>query len=170
MSPYLKNESDFDMSHEPLAIANKILGIAAERGVTLTIMQLIKLVYFAHGWTLALLDKPLVNDEPQAWQHGPVYPSIYNEFRGSGSRSIERTAKNPWSGTDYETTLSDDEQSVLEQVVAAYGKIHAFELSSRTHQHGTPWDEVYQGGEGKFQPIGNDLIKTHFDSLKRASA
>jgi uncharacterized phage-associated protein len=158
------------MSHEPLAIANKVLGVAAERGLPLTIMQLIKLVYFAHGWTLALLGKPLVNGEPQAWQHGPVYPSIYNEFRGSGSRPIERTAKNPFSGTDYEAILSNDEQSVLEQVVAAYGKIHAFELSSRTHQQGTPWDDVYQGGIGKFQPIGNDLIKTHFDTLKRADA
>ncbi len=170
MSPYLKIESDFEMSHEPLAIANKVLGVASERGLSLTIMQLIKLVYFAHGWTLALLGKPLVNDEPQAWQHGPVYPSIYNEFRGFGSRPIERTAKNSWSGTDYETKLSDDELSVLEQVVSAYGKTHAFELSSRTHQKGTPWDQVYQGGVGKFQPIGNDLIKTHFDTLKRAGA
>lgn len=170
MSPYLTYEGEFDMSHEPLAIANKVLGVALERGLPLTIMQLIKLVYFAHGWTLALLGKPLVNEAPQAWQHGPVYPSIYNEFRGSGARPIERTAKNPFSGTDYDATLTTDEQSVLEQVVTAYGKIHAFELSSRTHQRGTPWDDVYQGGAGKFQPIGNDLIKTHFDTLKRADA
>ena len=69
MSPYLKIEGDFEMSHEPLAIANKVLGVASERGISLTIMQLIKLVYFAHGWSLTLLGKPLVNDEPQAWQH-----------------------------------------------------------------------------------------------------
>jgi uncharacterized phage-associated protein len=158
------------MSHEPLAIANKVLGTAAERGMPLTIMQLIKLVYFAHGWTLALLNKPLVNVEPQAWQHGPVYPEIYNEFRGSGSQPISRTAKNPFSGTDYETTLTADEQSILDRVVSAYGKIHAFELSARTHQHDTPWDQVYQSGGGKFLPIGNDLIKTHFDTLKRNAA
>ncbi len=156
------------MSHEPLAIANQVLNVARSKGMNLTIMQLIKLVYIAHGWTLAITDKPLVNELPQAWQHGPVYPAIYNEFRGSGSMPIDRTAMHPFSGSDYTASLDDTEKSIIEQVVDAYGKLHAFELSERTHENGTPWSEVYQGGIGKFKPINNTLIKKHFLDLSQA--
>lgn len=156
------------MSHEPLAIANKVLRAAHAEGKALTIMQLIKLVYIAHGWTLSLLNRPLVSKPPEAWQHGPVYPEIYNEYRGYGSSPIDRTAKYPFSGADYETELDDDEQSIVEKVVSAYGKLHAFTLSARTHQPGTPWYEVYAGGVGKFLEIPNSLIKTHFDNLNGA--
>jgi len=154
------------MSHEPLAIANKILLTAREQGKPLTIMQLIKLVYMAHGWTLALLNKPLVDEEPKAWQHGPVFPDIYYKFRGSGSQPIEKTAKHQFSGADHDTNLDENERSIVEQVVENYGNLHAFELSARTHQPDTPWSNAFDAGSGKFEPISNSAIKEHFNSLR----
>jgi uncharacterized phage-associated protein len=154
------------MSHSSLAVANKILQIAWQKKKSLTIMQLIKLVYISHGWSLALLNRPLVSDRVEAWQHGPVYPEIYNEFRGSGWQPIMRTAKDALSGVAADSDFDDDDHSIMEKVVESYGNFHAFELSARTHQPGTPWFDTYDGGEGKFAVIRNDLIKTHFDELK----
>ena len=42
------------MSYSASAIANEILARATGAGVSLTSMQLIKLVYIAHGWSLAV--------------------------------------------------------------------------------------------------------------------
>ena len=153
------------MPHPALAIANKVIDSARLRGISLTNMQLIKLIYIAHGWSLALLNKALVSEQPQAWQHGPVYPSVYHEFRESGSRPVSEKASNPFSGTAWDADLSVDEQSVIDQVVQAYGEFHAFSLSARTHQQGTPWFQIWDNGRGKYRPIPNDLIKGHFTEL-----
>jgi uncharacterized phage-associated protein len=158
------------MSHSSLAVANRILQIAEGKGLPLTIMQLIKLVYIAHGWTLALLDKALVSDRVEAWQHGPVYPEIYNEFRGSGWMPIDRPARDRDTGVEIASSFSEDEDSILDQVVTSYGKFHAFDLSARTHKPGTPWFQTFDGGRGKFSVIKNDLIKSHFDALRAAQA
>jgi uncharacterized phage-associated protein len=158
------------MSHSSLAIANKILQVAGEKGMPLTIMQLIKLVYLAHGWTLALLNKPLVEEPVEAWQHGPVYPGIYREFRGVGWQPIERMAIHPFSGTTYEANISDDEASIIDEVVTVFGKFHAFELSARTHQPGTPWHQTYDDGRGQSRQISNSLIKAEFDRLREKAA
>lgn len=154
------------MAHEPIAIANEVLKIAEQRGIPITIMKLIKLVYFAHGWTLALLNRPLTDEPPEAWQHGPVYPSIYRAFRGSGWSNIKETAKNPFTGAEYRADLDTAERSILGQVVDKYGKFHAFELSGATHEAGTPWDEVYNGDGRSSDVIPNRLIKEHFDKLR----
>ena len=54
--------------HDSRTIANEFLRLAAERHTGLTSTQVLKLVYIAHGWSLALLGKPLIGDEIQAWQ------------------------------------------------------------------------------------------------------
>ena len=154
------------MAHSSLAVANRILQTAWSQKKNLTIMQLIKLVYIAHGWSLALLNRPLVADRVEAWQHGPVYPDVYNEFRGSGWQPIRRKAIDRWSGVAADSDFDADELSIIEKVVDAYGDFHAFELSSRTHQPGTPWSTVFAEGRGKFAPISNRLIKSHFDELR----
>lgn len=158
------------MSNRPLAIANKVIAAAEANGQALTIMQVIKLVYIAHGWNLALLNKPLVNSPPEAWQHGPVYPEIYNYYRGYRSSPINSTAKDPNTGSEYNAQLDEATQSIIDQVVASYGKLHAFTLSDRTHQPNTPWSKIYNGGVGQFDPIPNDIIRNHFDSLKAEPA
>ena len=59
-----------ESAHDPRAIANKILQMREGAGQHLTMMQLIKLVYIADGWSLALLGKPLSKHNPQACSTG----------------------------------------------------------------------------------------------------
>ena len=44
------------MSFQSEAVANKFVEIARAKEVEMTLMQLLKLVYFAHGWHLAVID------------------------------------------------------------------------------------------------------------------
>src|SRR5208282_4587731 len=51
-------------------------------------LKLQKLVYFAHGWHLALRDQPLIDELVEAWDYGPVVPSLYHQFKRYGNQSI----------------------------------------------------------------------------------
>lgn len=148
----------------PLAVANAVLDEARAQGKTLTIMQLLKLVYIAHGWSLALLNAPLVNEEPEAWQHGPVFPAIYREFRRYGSQPIAGNASGPF-GTVPSANLSADQRAIIQSVVMNYGDTHAFALSRITHEPGTPWSQVYRDGHGSSDEIPNAIIADHYRKL-----
>lgn len=148
----------------PLAVANAVLEEAELQGKKLTIMQLLKLVYIAHGWSLALLNAPLVDEEPEAWQHGPVFPSIYRAFRRFGSGPITELASTPF-GPLASADLSEQQRSVIQSVVQGYGDTHAFALSRMTHQPDTPWAKVYQDGLGSSDDIPNSVIADHYRKL-----
>lgn len=153
-----------DGAHDPRVIANKILDLRAETGEPLTIMQLIKLAYIADGWTLALLNKPLANEAPEAWQYGPVYRSIYNAFSGLGSRPVSGRAYVRGTQIPLTEDFSPDEEKILRMVVNSYGKLPAFTLSNLTHQPGTPWSSAYE--KGVYSDIDADEMRQHFESLK----
>ncbi len=153
-----------DNAHDPRAIANKILDIRSETGEPLTIMQLIKLVYIADGWALALLGKPLSSEAPQAWQYGPVYPSVYRAFSGMGARPVEGRAYVRGTTIPISGDLSAEEASLIDMVVRGYGKLSAYQLSRLTHQSGTPWSKAYE--EGLYTEIDADEMLAHFESLK----
>ena len=151
----------------PLAVANAVLDEARAQGKTLTIMQLLKLVYIAHGWSLALLNAPLVNQPPEAWQHGPVFPSIYREFRRYGSQPITENGTGPFGGLGSvpDANLSDDQQAIVHSVVKNYGDMHAFRLSQITHEPGTPWSQVFGGGRSSSEKISDAIIADHYKKL-----
>jgi len=44
-------------------------------------MKLQKLVYYAHGWHLALNNEPLIDEQVECWQYGPVISSLFHEFK-----------------------------------------------------------------------------------------
>ena len=76
--------------HNSITIANRLLEIANERQqLTFTPMQLLKLVYIAHGWMLGLYRRPLIQDDVQAWQYGPVIPTLYNKIRQFKSSPVQ---------------------------------------------------------------------------------
>lgn len=153
-----------DSAHDPRAIANKVLDIRAETGEPLSLMQLIKLVYIADGWSLALLGKPLSSEKPQAWQYGPVYRTVYNAFSGIGARPVSSRAL--VQGTDIPMTeaFDENEDKLLRMVVRGYGKLSAFALSNLTHEKGTPWSKARD--RGLYHDIDENEMLSHFNSLK----
>lgn len=44
-------------------------------------LKLQKLLYLAQGFSYAFNDKPLFDDDIEAWVHGPVVPIVYNEYK-----------------------------------------------------------------------------------------
>ena len=73
----------------PVAVANWLLKKSWDENKPITQMKIQKLLYFAHGWHLALLDKPMMDEVVQAWKFGPVFESVYHTFKYFGAAPID---------------------------------------------------------------------------------
>jgi len=163
------------------AVANYFLDLAEADGKRLDPMQIQKLVYFAHGWYLALTGDPLVEEHPEAWAYGPVFPTLYHEFKRYGAGHIPGRAlewqleMNPASGEPINfrpmtLTLDDPDETrrefakqVLQRVWGVYGSWTAVQLSQLTHESGGPWDVTRRQNPGrKGTDIADPLIRDHF--------
>lgn len=160
------NMSSKNEPHDSRAVANEILRIAAGQGISVTIMQLLKLVFFAHGWSLATLDSPLTKDSPEAWKYGPVYPLIYKSYSGTGSAPITESIKDKTTGIEIQEQFTERELDLMRKIVGGYGKLHAYQLSNLTHAQGSPW-EVTLRENGPYAIISNDVIRSYFRSLEK---
>jgi uncharacterized phage-associated protein len=141
-------------------VANRILALAQERGDALTPMQILKLVYISHGWMLGLYGRPLISDDVEAWQYGPVIRPLYGKLRAYQGRPV--TNMIPLKTSD--SALDAEEDNVVQQVYDLYGSKTGPALSRITHAPRTPWSLTYREGEfGKVIPM--DLIEDHYRRL-----
>lgn len=147
------------MAYSAAAVANAFLDLAKKESRSLTNMKLQKLVYIAHGWSLALLGRPLLYNDIQAWPWGPVIPKLYKPLRKYGSGVVTEPIP-----CDERVDVFSPEMDIIEGVWKGYGRYSAAQLSGITHKSGTPWSEVWpQNPQGE---IPDDLIKRHYLQLK----
>lgn len=162
------------------AVANYLLGLGQRDGVALSPMKMIKLVYIAHGWHLWNFDRPLINEQIEAWPYGPVIASLYHEFKRYGNKPIEEPAVHlsraagdkrfyPYS-MDGEQSQShrDEARNLIDAVWNIYKGFSAVQLSAKTHHAGSPWFQTWHTGGGR-ETRGTDIpqedIKKHFTEL-----
>ena len=120
-----------------LTIANKFIERAKRESAELTNIQLQKLVYIAHGWSLAVLNRGLIHDSVEAWYFGPVIPSLYHNLKQYGAGVVEASIP-----VLSDQSLPSTEQALLNSVWKGYGQMSAFELSTITHRENTPWSRT----------------------------
>lgn len=137
------------------SVAREFLKLAHRAGRAFTLMQVLKLVYIAHGWMLALYRRPLIKDEVQAWQYGPTIPELYDKIRHYGGGPVEEV-----EGAEGEE-LDRYEADVVRQVYDLYGHMSGLALSSLTHGKNTPWHLTYDRKTFGL-PIPNDLIEDYY--------
>lgn len=145
--------------YDAITIADSILRIAKRQGKELTPLQLMKLVYISHGWSLGLGRGDLFQDRIEAWKYGPVIPDLYRATKHWGRDPIPQ--KNVADGP---LTVDGDTESFLTEVFDKYGHLDGIKLSQLTHQEGTPWQGVYEPGVQNIK-IPDDLIKKHYLEL-----
>ena len=154
-------KDDKTTGHDSRAVANRFVALAESQAKPVTIMQLVKLVYLAHGWHLGFNDgKPLICHSVEAWRHGPVVPEVYNAFRPQGVIISHPAFWEYPPHKPYTSGFSPEEDKLIGDVFRAYSKLSAFALSALTHEPGTPWDQVR--GDGYYAPIPNEIIAKYY--------
>lgn len=146
------------MTYSSRAVANAFIKIAKDEDKKLSNMQLQKLVFFSHGYNLAFLGTPLTSDVVKAWTFGPVYPILYECLREYGRNPVVNNIS-----TYDEISEECEEMKVIRSVWNAYKNYSAFELSSISHNSGSPWDKVWK--TNKFGKIPNHIIKEYYKGL-----
>lgn len=151
-----------DFVYDSRAVANYLIGKAGAGG--LDSLQVMKLVYIAHGFVLAVLDRPLLEDDVEAWQHGPVVRRVYHCLPG-GAAAIVRPI------FEHAPAIDDDHDEavgIVDSMFEKFGEIPGLYLSSLTHKPGSPWKKTWDT-YGKNAVIPQDLIQKHYrDILIRA--
>ncbi|HWA39593.1 MAG TPA: type II toxin-antitoxin system antitoxin SocA domain-containing protein [Burkholderiales bacterium] len=125
---------------------------------SVTPMQLIKLAYIAHGYMLGRHGSPLLDEEVEAWQYGPVVPTLYHAVKAFKSNPINAVP----GAVDF--AFSNEEKAVIDGVANIYGRYNGIVLSAATHKPGTPWHQTWSTF-GKNAPISNDLIESFYSEL-----
>ncbi|BCB62237.1 hypothetical protein HaloA020_29380 [Halomonas sp. A020] len=114
----------------------------AASGWTLSNLQLHKILYIAHMVYSGEYGEPLINDERfQAWDYGPVLPSVYNYASGYGSSNIQNIFNHipdvaPW----------EDEYYTIVRAVNELGPLDPFRLVDITHEPISAWAHAYAPG------------------------
>src|SRR5690554_7840210 len=103
--------------YDVLTVADTILKIAKSRGQSLTPMQLVKLTYIAHGWSLGLRGIDLFRNRVEAWQYGPVIPDLYHATKTYGRNPIPLQVV----GDPSSVQVNPADHAFLEDVFNKYG-------------------------------------------------
>ena len=166
------------MAYDARAVANYFLDLASKEGRSLDPMGIQKLVYFAHGWNLAIYGSPLLQQRVEAWDYGPVIADLYQAFREFGPNPITRAAKkyefDPITGLVSESipNISESEdakntRALIERVWESYKHLTSIQLSNLTHLPGSPWTLARQ--EGK-REIDDTLIREYIQHQAQQDA
>lgn len=147
-------------------LANSFLQADFRKGVaTISPMKMQKLIYFAHGWNLAIRGEPLIDGHFEAWPYGPVEEDLYHILKPYRNSPITDYVKS-WAGDEEKAFVVAETNAgfydILNRVMQKYGNFTALQLSSLTHQPGTPWSITKANG---WPEIPNDLIRDHFREL-----
>ena len=162
------------MGYSAKAVANYFLDLADKEGKEITPLQIQKLVYISYGWYLAIADEQLIDDEYiEAWDYGPVFPSLYLEFKNFGSDPITGRAEDFDVSDDYEIkgiivpSIPKEDivtRTFLDKIWEVYGGYDGGQLVSLTHADGSPWDQIRKKEEKMRNPrIPNKIIKEYYE-------
>ena len=93
---------------------------------SLTPLKLQKLLYLAQGWSYVWDNRPLFQNEFEAWQYGPVNAEVYEYYKRYGRAEI------PESEGRFIPRMDDDARETLDAVWERYCSSSAFELDRKS--------------------------------------
>lgn len=142
-------------------IAAYLLWAGGQQGIQLTNLEVLKMLYYAQGWHLALYKQPLFREAVRAWKQGPVVSSVYGTYKHNRSHPIDPPAKRP--------ELSPPVAAHTDKILSVFGKCGATLLKRMTHAE-EPWmkaREGYSPSEPSNLEIPRDDMKAFFEKLLR---
>ena len=147
--------------YNSVAMARYIIAYANENRYMINMTKLQKLLYITYGVYMAVKDERLINEHPQAWPYGPVFPTTRNKLLKKDFTTIKLTDADLKEIAD-----NPDMPSLMKLVFSSYGSKTAAFLSEWSHKPGSPWDKTVNQDSFKWgDRIPDELIQSYFKSL-----
>ena len=128
------------------------------KGMSVSPLKLQKILYYVQSWYMVMFgrENTLFDETPQAWINGPVYPSVFREYKDLVEGMCDHLhAKDV--GCESEVLLAEeaerianelefdnDEIECIDSVVTLYGAKTQNQLIFMTHSE-KPWAEQREG-------------------------
>lgn len=125
----------------------------------LTQLKLQKLLYYCQGHYLAWKKKPLFPEPLQAWDHGPVVPTVYSAYANTLGQGIY-VIRESINGDP--NALNSEEQDFIDQVLLVRGQYSPWRLREMTHNE-APWCDHYE--ETKRNEIPHESMINYFKTF-----
>ena len=110
-------------TYNAIEVAQWLLAEAQNQNLTITPMQLQKILYYCQGEYIGMTGHPLFFDDIEAWEHGPVTPSVYREYRAYGRDPITPTP----------CKIPEDLEGFIRHCIREKGSLSAYQLRKATH-------------------------------------
>lgn len=118
------------------------------KGGNMSHLKLQKLVYYTQAYHLAYFDTEIIDDDFEAWVHGPVSRKIYNSVKDYSILNNEiRYVQGEGEAHPKEILsekLTKEQIDLVIDVIKALSKKTGFELENMTHNE-TPWIKARSG-------------------------
>ena len=101
--------------------------------------KLQKIVYYAYCWYIvnnndsANVRNVLFLEQPEAWIHGPVFPTLYENYRQYGRDIIPKI--------EFNELIDEDLRELFEEIIETFGEYDGDQLELMTHNE-IPWIEA----------------------------
>ncbi|MEI9918540.1 MAG: Panacea domain-containing protein [Bacteroidota bacterium] len=137
-------------------------------GGSMSHLKLQKLLFYVQAYHLAYFEKPLIEDDFQAWAHGPVSRKVYNSLKDNtrlyDQVSYVRGPKEEHVKKIVRKTLTDDQKNLVDEVVEMFSDLTGLQLENLTHNE-KPWIKARKGvaaGERSDNVISKDSIRKFY--------
>ncbi len=164
------------------AAANEFLRLSWEEPnvPAVTQMKLQKLLFYAHGWHLALKDSPLFDEDFEAWEWGPVVRDVYFDTRAYGKERVsgyvsalvlDESGDPLKARIDVPMVTNEPTRDFIRAVWDIHKKYTAVQLSNSTHAKGEPWTIIRDkyGSLERKPTIPNELISEVFKKKMKSA-
>ena len=130
---------------------------------SITNLKLQKMLYIAHRVSLGRYNQPLIDEEFEAWDYGPVLSSLYHDVKMFGNKPIKNIFFNIKDDTEdkYERELS-----LLNETYENLKTKSAASLVEQTHDSISAWSEFYTLGR-RDTKIPNTSIEKEYNARQK---
>ncbi|MCI3860123.1 Panacea domain-containing protein [Lactococcus garvieae] len=169
--------------YKSMDIADYFITKANDMGQPLDNLRLQKYLYYFEAMMLVEVGTPLIEEDFEKWQYGPVLPSVYYEYKQFGNADILKPADHfiieDWENlefrestfdiTDFENNIPNDDKELIEQLIKILNTYGTFELVNMTHEH-DEWknaeDDILSGTRHLI--YNQEKIKQYFEQNPKA--
>lgn len=146
--------------YDALSVARYIIDYCNKSGRGVSNLKLQKILYFVQAEFLVAKPHhtPCFSDRIEAWDFGPVVPTVYHQYKVYGSAIIPSGRNDPLAG--YYQTITTEDQVLINGMVEKTAIYTASQLVQITHNQ-SPWKNAYRVGFNN--EITNTAIRSFFE-------
>lgn len=143
-----------------LSVARYIIDFCNKHGKGISNLKLQKILYFVQAQFLVSSgnNTPCFLDQIEAWDVGPVVPSVYHHYKVYGGAIIPSDKNDPF--LPLYQRISEPDKKLINDMIEQTADYSASTLVQVTHNQ-DPWKNAYVKGQNN--TIANEDIKRFFE-------